>query len=176
MIDLTGIYLVQVVERAGVELKRQGSRHVGVCPFHADKVPSFYVFDNQHFHCYGCGEHGDAIDFVQKYHKCDFKDALKMLGINNGPMTPERRAEIDKLKEERRLIKLFRCWEREAVDEVTTYIRTARRVLFRIRYEKDLMRYAELYHVIDQWEWHHEILCSGDDRLKFELFERGIYG
>jgi len=41
------IDLVSVVESAGVELKQRGNRHVGLCPFHTEKTPSFYVFPDQ---------------------------------------------------------------------------------------------------------------------------------
>ena len=59
--------LKQVVESLGVELKRAGANYVGRCPFHNEKTGSFYVHPrNQHWKCYGCGEGGNAIDFVMR--------------------------------------------------------------------------------------------------------------
>lgn len=70
--------LKQVVESLGVELKRAGANYVGRCPFHNEKTGSFYVHPrNQHWKCYGCGEGGNAIDFVMKKKGCDFTEAVK---------------------------------------------------------------------------------------------------
>ncbi len=58
--------LVQVVARA-VKLTRAGGEHKGLCPFHAEKDPSFTVNEGkQFFHCFGCGSHGSVIDFVMR--------------------------------------------------------------------------------------------------------------
>ena len=61
-----------------VELKSQGGRLTGCCPFHSEKSPSFYVFPD-HYHCFGCGAHGDAITFVRLQHGLNFLQALKWL-------------------------------------------------------------------------------------------------
>jgi DNA primase len=59
--------LLEVVERAGVRLRRSGShRWQGLCPFHADRNPSFFVdVDSERFVCFGCKVRGDVIDFVR---------------------------------------------------------------------------------------------------------------
>lgn len=50
------------------------------CPFHQDKTPSFHAYDDgRRFKCFSCGESGDIIDFIQKLHACDFKEAVKIL-------------------------------------------------------------------------------------------------
>ena len=48
-----------------VKLTRSGRNWKGCCPFHGEKTPSFYVYDD-HFHCFGCGVHGDVISFVMQ--------------------------------------------------------------------------------------------------------------
>ena len=55
-------------------------RKNGLCPFHNENTPSFYIFtkDNR-FHCFGCDAHGDSIDFVMKRDGVDFVTAVKML-------------------------------------------------------------------------------------------------
>lgn len=63
------------------ELKQSGNRLVGKCPFHEEKTPSFYIFADNHYHCYGCQEHGDAIDFVMKTKNLVFLEAVKELII-----------------------------------------------------------------------------------------------
>ena len=56
-----------IVELVGsyVQLKRKGRLYGGLCPFHSEKSPSFYVYpDTQSFYCFGCGAGGDAIVFA----------------------------------------------------------------------------------------------------------------
>jgi len=63
-----------------MDLEKRGSRFVGSCPFHEEKTGSFTVFpDKQRFHCFGCGESGDVLDFLQKYHGIPIKAAIRML-------------------------------------------------------------------------------------------------
>jgi len=71
-----------IVELIGesLELKRSGSSFQGLCPFHNEKSPSFNVNpERQTFHCFGCGESGDVIDWEQKYFNQSFKDACGRL-------------------------------------------------------------------------------------------------
>ena len=48
-----------------VKLSKSGRNWKGCCPFHTEKSPSFYVYDDG-FHCFGCGAHGDAVTFVMQ--------------------------------------------------------------------------------------------------------------
>ena len=74
--------LVDIVARH-VRLVRRGNRHQGLCPFHQEKSPSFYVFEDQgNYHCFGCGAHGTAIDFIMNIEGLDFGEALRR---NRGP-------------------------------------------------------------------------------------------
>ena len=71
--------IVDVIGRV-VPLKKAGSSYKACCPFHNEKTPSFTVDEKyQSYHCFGCGEHGDVIKFVEKYYNLDFKDAVKQL-------------------------------------------------------------------------------------------------
>lgn len=63
---------------ASVELKPAGCRSKGLCPFHEEKSPSFTV-EADHYHCYGCGAHGDAISFIEKHMGLDFQEAVELL-------------------------------------------------------------------------------------------------
>ena len=56
-----------IVEIIGtrVALKKAGREYKACCPFHGEKTPSFYVYDDG-YHCFGCGAHGNAIDFLMK--------------------------------------------------------------------------------------------------------------
>lgn len=60
-------------------LRRSGSRLVGLCPFHKERTPSFFIFPDNHFHCYGCQVHGDVIDFVMKTKELGFVEVVRYL-------------------------------------------------------------------------------------------------
>jgi len=83
--------IVQVIGEC-VELKKAGVRFTGLCPFHAEKTPSFSVNpQGQFFHCFGCGESGDVFSFMMKYHHLTFPDALKDLAKRYQIDLPERK-------------------------------------------------------------------------------------
>jgi DNA primase len=67
-------------------LQKSGREYVMLCPFHSEKDPSCFLYED-HFHCYGCGEHGDVIDAHKKIRGVDFKTALEDLGRMAG-ITP----------------------------------------------------------------------------------------
>ena len=68
-----------------MNLRRAGKEYVGLCPFHSVKTPSFTVNEEKGlYHCFGCGEGGDVITFIQKIEGVDFKTAKNRLGIANG--------------------------------------------------------------------------------------------
>ena len=74
---------VNVVDLIGsrLPLKKSGSQYVGLCPFHGEKTPSFFVSESrQRFKCFGCATSGNAIDFIMKYEGHDFMTSLKALG------------------------------------------------------------------------------------------------
>lgn len=68
-----------------VTLKPNGSRFVGLCPFHSEKTPSFTVFsDTQSFYCFGCGAGGDVITFVMREESLEYPEAVKLLADRCG--------------------------------------------------------------------------------------------
>jgi DNA primase len=72
-----------------VQLKRSGGEWLGCCPFHNDHTPSFTVNDGKAFaHCFGCGWHGDAVDFVAAMTGCTVADAARLLGAGDLPTLP----------------------------------------------------------------------------------------
>jgi len=71
--------------------KSTGSKYRGLCPFHTEKTPSFYVdADKQLFYCFGCGTGGDVFKFLMLYEKLEFPEALKSLAARYGISMPER--------------------------------------------------------------------------------------
>jgi DNA primase len=79
---------LQVLVGRSVRLSRSGRESKGCCPFHSEKTPSFYVYDD-HFHCFGCGEHGDAITFVMKSQGAGFMEAVDSLAAEAGLEVPK---------------------------------------------------------------------------------------
>ncbi|MCH9630941.1 MAG: DNA primase [Chlamydiia bacterium] len=68
-----------------IDLKRFGSAFKALCPFHDEKTPSFVVQrGDSHYHCFGCGAHGDAIAFLMSHLKISFVDAVEMLAEKFG--------------------------------------------------------------------------------------------
>lgn len=63
-----------------VPMKRAGASYKGLCPFHNEKTPSFIIQKGDtHYHCFGCGAHGDAMAFLMHYLKLSFVEAVEML-------------------------------------------------------------------------------------------------
>jgi len=95
--------LVQIVS-AHTSLRRSGSRLVGLCPFHEDKTPSFFVNpQKQLWHCFGCKAGGDVFNFVEKTENLTFIEAARWLaqkaGITLREASPEKRSQRNLLAE-----------------------------------------------------------------------------
>jgi DNA primase len=88
---LAAVDIVTVIGRY-IPLARKGRTWWGACPFHHEKTPSFAVNENEQFyHCFGCGESGNAITFIAKYESVERIDAIRMLA-------EEARMEMPKLQ------------------------------------------------------------------------------
>ncbi len=73
-----------------VRLTRKGREYAGLCPFHNEKTPSFYVVEDKgFFHCFGCGAHGDAIGYVMRADNLDFVEAIERLAGEAGLAVPQ---------------------------------------------------------------------------------------
>ncbi|MFZ5476555.1 MAG: DNA primase [Myxococcota bacterium] len=87
--------IVEVIGKT-VTLRRAGRDYVGLCPFHSDKKPSFYVVPTKGiYHCFPCGEGGDVIKFVQKTRGLTFVEAVKELAGQVGVTIEEREISDD---------------------------------------------------------------------------------
>lgn len=71
-----------------VPLARSGRQWKGCCPFHGEKTPSFFVYDD-HYHCFGCGKHGDAITFSMETEGAGFMEAVERLAAEAGLEVPK---------------------------------------------------------------------------------------
>lgn len=102
-------------------------RWIGLCPFHQEKNPSFCVDDNiGRFRCFSCGEHGDCIEFIQRFNGTDYKEAVKAIkvfaGIEDEWLSPSQRKAAEAAQRaavaER---KAFRKWKDELVSNLIQY-------------------------------------------------------
>jgi DNA primase, catalytic core len=107
--------IVDVVRRY-VELKRAGTGSwKGLCPFHAEKTPSFNVHEQrQYFHCFGCGEKGDVFSFLVKIEQRSFMEVLRDLARQAGVDLPEvkqspaeRQAAVEAESERERMLRVM---------------------------------------------------------------------
>ncbi len=102
-----------------VSLKKTGKNHVGLCPFHAEKTPSFSVNpDKQIFHCFGCGVGGDVFKFLELQEGMNFPDAVRNLAGMSGISLPENSPRKDKKNEDERAALL------KVVAQAADYFRT----------------------------------------------------
>ena len=75
--------LVELVSES-VTLKRQGTRYLGLCPFHNERTPSFSVRDDHFFYCFGCGASGNAIGYVMRTKGVSFVEAVEEIAARVG--------------------------------------------------------------------------------------------
>ena len=88
---LDRVDIVEVISDYVTDLKKKGSNYKCCCPFHNEKTPSFVVSPaKSSWHCYGCGEGGDAIAFLQKHESLSFPEAVKVLAAKYGIKVEER--------------------------------------------------------------------------------------
>ncbi|MFP8411822.1 DNA primase [Serratia marcescens] len=74
---------------ARVKLKKQGKNYHACCPFHHEKTPSFTVNgEKQFYHCFGCGAHGNAVDFLMNYDRLEFVETIEELATMHGLEVP----------------------------------------------------------------------------------------
>jgi DNA primase len=101
-----------IVELIGqyVRLQRAGRRFRGLCPFHDEKTPSFYVDpERQFWHCFGCGAGGDVFSFVMQQENLEFFDALRRLAdragvtLETSPQAREQRSRRDLIERANRI-------------------------------------------------------------------------
>jgi len=100
-----------------VALKRAGTVHKGLCPFHAEKTPSFIVTpDRETWHCFGCGEHGDIFTFLMRRDGLDFREALARLAERAGVELSQHTAREDRHRRRlREALEAAIAWYREVL-------------------------------------------------------------
>ena len=77
---------------ARVKLRKAGGNQMGLCPFHDEKTPSFHVYPDGHYHCFGCGAHGTTVGFLMEMDGLTFPEAVESLAAFAGVEVPREQA------------------------------------------------------------------------------------
>lgn len=102
-------------------LKKSGKNYYALCPFHKEKTPSFFVNKKkQYYHCFGCGAHGNVIDFLMNYNKFSFIDSIKELANINGISLKDQSKTLIKQNKGLKLDDLYKL-----MDDVKTFFQNS---------------------------------------------------
>src|SRR3954454_3156718 len=146
------------VELAGehIALKKVGLRYVGLCPFHAEKTPSFSInADEGLYYCFGCQAKGDVITFVREVEHLEFADAVERLAARAGIHVRYDKAAVSHERQRRdRLVEVMRKavdWHHERLlsggdaAPAGSYLRSR-------GYDGDVVRQFQLGWALDDWD------------------------
>jgi len=108
-------FLMSEVVGKRIALKKMGREWKACCPFHNEKSPSFTVNDDKGFyHCFGCGAHGDAIEFIRKHERLSYPEAIETLardaGIPLPEVSPETIRRIEAYKVQQDVVEVACVW------------------------------------------------------------------
>ncbi len=93
-----------------ITLKRSGRMLQGLCPFHSEKTPSFYIYtDSNSYYCFGCQKGGDVISFIEQVENLDFMEAVKFLADKAGMTVPEEGMDTGRINIRRRVFEQNRA-------------------------------------------------------------------
>ena len=165
-----GVSCREAAERYGVSVNRQGK---ALCPFHNDRHPSLYVADD-HYHCFGCGEHGDVIDFAAKLFGLPLYEAAQQLAADF-QLTPEKPPSAAALHAKRIRTEAQQLIENERLcfSVLPDYARVLQS--WKVQYapqspaEAPDERFEEACHKLDEAEYYLDILAFGDSYERAEV-------
>ena len=168
----TSINTREAAERYGVEVNRHGK---ALCPFHNDRHPSLFV-DDDHYHCYACGEHGDVIDFTAKLFGLKLYEAAQKLAYDFGitqdkPPTKAMQEKQNRKSEAQRLRKNEKlCFS--AFMEYYKLLQEWKR-LYAPRSPEDTQDdiFVQACHNLDYVEYLVDLLIMGDSYERNEVIE-----
>lgn len=113
-----------VLDMYGLKANRSGFI---CCPFHGEKTASFKVYERS-FHCFGCGVHGDVIDFVAKMDDCTFEDAFRKLGGTREKPKKSDLLRTKRRKAERKRGEVYKAAASEKYQDVCEDLQMLRRI------------------------------------------------
>ena len=164
------VNLREAAELYGIDVNRYSK---ALCPFHNDRHPSLYVADD-HYHCFGCGEHGDVIDFAAKLFGLPLYEAAQQLAADFH-LTPEKPPSAAALHAKRIRTEAQQLIENERLcfSVLSDYARVLRS--WKVQYapqspaEAPDERFEEACHKLDEAEYYLDILAFGDSYERAEV-------
>ncbi len=164
-----------VEEITQVPMKQVGAnQYRTLCPLpgHQEETPSFNIYDNRRFRCYGCGKHGDALDFLRETKGMSFHEAYRYLGGDYENLSPwERELQHARQRHRQELMEHYRQWTVDKSNELGLLIRAAEKAVTAIRDEAALNKYGGIYDKLEVWRyWFHDILINGTDEERYDLY------
>ncbi len=147
---------IQNIVSGYVNLKKSGKNYLGLCPFHKEKTPSFSVDTRkQLYHCFGCGQGGDVISFIEKIENIDFIEAAEFLAkkINynlqfvhaGSPEASEKRSRLVELNELARKYYNFVFFKSKKAAPARSY-------LIKRGFKKETLELFEVGFSLESWE------------------------
>lgn len=108
-------FLMSEIIGKRIPIKKFGREWKACCPFHNEKTPSFTINDEKGFyHCFGCAAHGDAIEFIRKYERLSYPEAIETLardaGIPLPEVSPETERKIAAYKQQQDVVEAACLW------------------------------------------------------------------
>lgn len=102
-------FLMSEVIGKRIPIKKHGREYHALCPFHNEKSPSFTINDEKGFyHCFGCGAHGDAVEFVKQFDRLTYPEAIELLARDAGlPMPVASREESRRIEQQKTLYEVL---------------------------------------------------------------------
>src|SRR5437868_1174120 len=160
------------VQLAGehIGLKRVGQRYIGLCPFHAEKTPSFSINANEGlYYCFGCQAKGDVITFVREVEHLEFAEAVERLAAKAGVQVRYNQVAVSRDRQRRdRLVEVMQkavAWYHQRLlsgDDAAA----ARSYLRSRGYDGDVVRELQLGWARDDWDALGRALKVSDDLLR----------
>lgn len=159
--------ILETLANEGIPIRHNKTR----CVFHEDKTPSMVIYPaTNSFYCFGCGEHGDSIDFIMKLRGMSFKQSLRYLQVDGYVPQAISTREVTR----RHLINEFRTWEKSYYNHLYTLYRTIQRHKTNVTSLDDINESA--YHSEALIEYRLDVLCYGNDQSKYDLFKEVANG
>lgn len=118
---------INIVEFIGchVDLRKRGRDYSGLCPFHVERKPSFTVSEDKGFYyCFGCGAHGDVIDFVKESEAISFVEALEFLALDFGISLPRSIGDEKEYTALKINSEVMQMYKQEGIKKVPEFLRS----------------------------------------------------
>jgi len=159
-----------------MEFKRSGSRLVAKCPFHGDKTPSFTIFPDGGFKCFGCGAGGDSVTLVARALGIRPVEAARQIAADfglpvGGRPGPEARRRVREAKEQREAKQMLDALCNHAYQRLCLVARSLEKSLTSYEAYENL---AFWVHRQEQLEIYLDILSDGDEKKKVHVLNESL--